>query len=170
MLPFDFLIHARFFTQIVKILQYWSILWDFRTSNYFHRKSRHLICTLHSPKQSVSDVAEDCSKVNCKHEKNLLQQHKIHQKYLFASTEVSVLLEPTWAEIMVCHSPTLIASRTSSRKVPTPLCQKPLPELCRSIQYSGELASITVFTVLLICINEAEMDNYLLVLITKALY
>lgn len=43
------------------------------------------------PKATYLNTVESCRKVNWILEKNLLQQHKIHQKYLFAFTEVSIL-------------------------------------------------------------------------------
>lgn len=39
-----------FFKHTVKILQYRTVIWDF-WNIYFHQKSRHFICTPHSPKQ-----------------------------------------------------------------------------------------------------------------------
>lgn len=37
--------YVRFFNYLVKILQYWTILWNSTVSSYFYQKSRHFICT-----------------------------------------------------------------------------------------------------------------------------
>lgn len=56
---------------------------------YLEEQALHLYSP--QPKATYLKIAEGYRKVNWIREKNLQQQHKIHQKYFFASTEVSIL-------------------------------------------------------------------------------